>query len=275
MASLLLIGAHFSASKAVLVPTPLWGFCFGTFTIHNSHVYYRPIAVILWSSSSALCWWCSSLHPLLLWHSGCGSAILPCYWYSDWLVCLQLLLLNTAKLQFIWLSGSRQLAGVDCCAVAETFQNVTVYDSVQDLGVILGKEHSKLISSLVTVTIPTASTAGHLSRPILGRCNFPCSHFHHQPFGPLLPHTGRSGSCIYSPSRPGPLFCCLGIALSSHLLRPKYATLCAGSVSRCIKKKIAAMIWWFLLCCPRTYLRELFCPVSAVVSSRAIRSLCI
>ena len=64
------------------------------------------------------------------------------------------LLLNTAKTQFIWLGDRRKLAGVDRCAVAETFPHITFHHYVRDLGVILDEELTfTLIAALVPVTI--------------------------------------------------------------------------------------------------------------------------
>src|SRR6218665_1794368 len=52
------------------------------------------------------------------------------------------LLLNASKTQFIWLGGSRHLAGIDQSFVAVAFPNISFQDSVRDLGVILDQELS-------------------------------------------------------------------------------------------------------------------------------------
>ena len=60
---------------------------------------------------------------------------------SSWMASNRLLL-NPSKTQFIWLSGRRQLEGIDLPQLAQIFPEITFSLTVRDLGLTLDRELS-------------------------------------------------------------------------------------------------------------------------------------
>ena len=196
---------------------------------------------------------------------------------SGWMASNRLLL-NPSKTQFIWLGGHRQLAGVDLHLLAETFPHVSFSLTVRDLGVTLDQELS--LSQHVNLVTRSCYYQLRQLRVVLRSLSHDAAV--------ILVHafvTSRVDHC-----------CSVLVGLPHSLLGrldrvlrcaarligriPKYASVSAYMrdvlhwlpITERISYRIAALVWRSLNGIAPSYLSKLCCPVSDLVSRRALRS---
>lgn len=196
---------------------------------------------------------------------------------SCWLAS-NVLLLNTAKTQFIWLGSRIRLLGIDRDLVAETFPHVSFFDSVRDLGIILDQElrfslHINQITrgcyyqlrqlQVVSRSLSQASAATLIHAFVTSRLDHCCSILVGLPLVLIarLDRVLRSAARLIGRiSKYAPVSLCMRDTLHWLLILQR------------IRYRLTALVWKCLVGSAPAYLRELCCPVADLVGRRVLRS---